>query len=203
MCEIGIAVALAADHPAHARGIFMKQPQTHKNDARGKTCAMLVERYHRAFDEELPRLERLAQRVARSLEAASPAACFLPLLVELKREVSRHTEAAEIAVHRALGSPDGAGLLHEHLQHQVFIRALVKQLRSALAELANAHVPRTDVRVARALVDGVETLDRTLAEFFAREIALEVGEAISDAAREPAPLVAAPAPAPAAIGAAP
>jgi iron-sulfur cluster repair protein YtfE (RIC family) len=128
------------------------------------TCRLLVERYHRAFDEEMPRLESLAWKIAAARDVTPQLSrALMNALLELKAEVQRHTAVAEKTVHPFAGTSDGDVLLDEHLADHGTLRTLIKNARTIAAD-----APPTS-RIAFALQDGLRTLERNLEMYFALE----------------------------------
>ena len=128
------------------------------------TCRLLVERYHRAFEEELPRLENLGWKVAHAPDvSAGYARSLMHALLRLKDELLRHTAVAEATLHPFAGTPDGDVLLEEHLADHAKIRSLLADARRT-----SATAPST-TRISFALKDGLQTLERTLEMFFGIE----------------------------------
>lgn len=134
------------------------------------TRRILVERYHRAFDEELPRLERLGWNLARQVEVEPAGArALMNALLLLKDDLLRHTAVAETTVHPHAGTPDGDVLLADHTSAHPKLRAVIAEARDAARTLVAAGC------VARALKDGLENLEHDLEAFFAREHSLSTG----------------------------
>jgi iron-sulfur cluster repair protein YtfE (RIC family) len=128
------------------------------------TCRLLVERYHRAFEEELPRLETLGWKVAHGPEVSTNyARTLMHALLRLKDELLRHAAVAEATLHPFAGTPDGDVLLEEHLRVHADIREAIAEARRTAAT-----APAT-TRVAFALKDGLQTLERNVEMFFALE----------------------------------
>jgi iron-sulfur cluster repair protein YtfE (RIC family) len=128
------------------------------------TCRLLTERYHRAFEEELPRLESLGWKVSRAPDVSTTfARSLMQAILALKDELLRHTAVAEATLHPFAGTADGDVLLEEHLGVHSTIRSLVSEARSV------ASTAPIGTRIAFALKDGLFTLERNLEMFFALE----------------------------------
>ncbi len=132
------------------------------------TCHLLVERYHRAFEEELPRLENLGWKVAHAVDVpALFARSLMHALLRLKDEIFRHAAVAEATVHPFAGTPDGDVLLEDHIRDHVAIRELVADARRIAAECPPPS------RIGAALKDGLVTLERNLERYFTAERTLK------------------------------